>query len=420
MQLGIEQLVATLAEKFSGARIGVLCHAASVNVHGVHLLDLLANARGITLSAIFGPEHGVAGLAQDMEQVGLGVHPTFNVPVYSLYGDALASLKPAAGAVAQCDVIIIDLQDIGTRYYTYIYTMAMMLETCGATRTPVIVCDRPNPINGATIEGGLIEPGFTSFVGYHPLPVRHGMTIGELAHYFNAAYQYHAPLTVLPLQGWQRAQYWDACGMPWSNPSPNMRSLHAALLYPGMCLLEATNISEGRGTATPFEWCGAPWIDSGRLIEDLRTLQPDGIMLAPTTFTPQSRKFSGELCHGIHCNIVDREKFQSYRFGLALLVALAVQRGGDTPSTRFGWRTPHGNPPHAGLDAGPYEFVTDKPAIDQLTGSAHIRTWIDQSILHAKISAAIDLQSAEDTLQSLIGAPSPEFLQARTNSLLYR
>lgn len=396
MRLGIDQLTAHLRTHWRGARIGLLCHAASVTSAAQHATGLLAKNSHWYLTTLFGPEHGATAQAEDMEGVASVRDPATGLPLYSLYGDSPRSLKPTAAMLAHLDALVIDLQDIGTRYYTYIYTMTLCLKACATLGRAVIVCDRPNPIDGVTMEGPLGAAGFESFVGLFPLPVRHAMTIGEVARYVNATRQIGAALTVLPMEGWQRHQYWDHTGLSWTNPSPNMRSLAAALLYPGLCLLEATNVAEGRGTATPFEHCGAPWIDGKALAAQLRTYECAGVSFTPATFTPTARKYAGQRCHGIRCTVTDRATFRPYAFGLALLHAIATTQPG------LRWRDPAGPPP----DDGPYEFVADRPAIDLLTGSATVRELLDQ-------------RAPWPTLRALADGPSAEFLAQRTHYLLY-
>jgi uncharacterized protein YbbC (DUF1343 family) len=369
MQLGLDQLPDYLASHASGTRIGLLCHGASVDSRGQHVTAIAAGSQTTTLTTLFAPEHGLTGAAADMEAVDTVVHEPTGCTIHSLYGSNEASLQPSAEALGQIDLLVIDLQDIGTRYYTYSYTMAYCLEACAEAKIPVVVCDRPNPINGVTTEGPVQHDGFQSFVGRFPLPVRHGKTIGELATMFNDSI--HAALTVLPMEGWNRHWHWHETGLVWKNPSPNMRSSDAALLYPGACLLEGTNVSEGRGTDIPFLQCGAPWIAGSPLVVRIAECDIPGLEVRPISFTPHARKFSGEFCEGVRFHVTDRKRFRPYRFGLALLWALAQSR-------EFGWRTPAGNPPHTGLDAGPYEFNTEHPAIDLLTGSAQVRTAIDR------------------------------------------
>lgn len=395
MRLGLDRLSDHLRSRWRGARVGLLCHAASRTSDGNHAIALLADNAAWRLTTLFGPEHGMAGRAQDLERVASGRDPSTGLPVYSLYGDTPASLTPTPAMLTEIDCLVIDLQDIGTRYYTYLWTMALCLQACAAAKKPVLVCDRPNPITGVTIEGPLNAPGFASFVGLYPLPIRHGMTIGEIARYLNEAHHLGARIDVLPMEGWRREWHWDATGLVWTDPSPNMRSLAAALCYPGLCLLEATNVAEGRGTDTPFEICGAPWIDGKTLAAGLRDRQLPGIAVTPTQFTPSARKYAGQSCGGVRLTITDREAFRSYEFGLALLQTLAT-------SNNFRWRDPQGLPP----DDGPYEFVVDRPAIDCLTGSSHVRQ-------------ALAAGARWPMLRLLADPPAPDFLAQRSRYLLY-
>lgn len=383
MRLGIDNLLQA-PELLRGRRIGAVLHQASRTSDGRPSREALAD---FTLTALFGPEHGLATRAQDME--GVGHARDQELPVYSLYGEDFASLKPTAEMCADIDVFVIDLQDIGSRYYTYIYTMAFCMQAARELGKSVIVCDRPNPINGVDLEGGLIEDGFQSFVGLYPLPVRHGMTIGELARYFNDACGIGCDLKVIPMTGWRREMSWDETDLSWINPSPNMRSLDAARLYPGMCLIEGSNLSEGRGTETPFEHCGAPWMDGARIAQQLTALKLPGIALAPTTFTPTFQKHAGKKCGGVQFTITDRRSFRPYLSGLALLWAVAT----DYPQD-FKWRTER------------YEFVEDTPAIDLLTGSAEFRS-------------AVDHHAPWEAVQKKCGPVSAHFLNTREKFLLY-
>ncbi|MBI2974668.1 MAG: DUF1343 domain-containing protein [Deltaproteobacteria bacterium] len=367
MKLGNEILLSKEISLLKGKKVGVLAHAASLDSSGRHIVNLLFDVEkdgGFKVTTIFGPEHGIKGIAQDLEAVQDGKYEKNgrNIPVYSLYGDTFQSLQPAPSMLKDVEVLVIDLQDIGSRYYTYANTMAFCMRVCAAMKIDVVICDRPNPINGVSIEGPIVEPEFRSFVGMYPLPVRHGKTIGELAKFFakndalNEKY-----VKIIPMSGWKREWHWDETGLKWTNPSPNMRSLTAALLYPGMCLLEGTNISEGRGTHTPFETIGAPWIDGEELARKLRSYKLEGIDFDPTIFTPTARKFEGERCEGLQFIITDRKKFKSFMTGLALIHAIALLY-----RKHFKWRRE------------PYEFVDDLPAIDVLTGNGQFRKLVDK------------------------------------------
>lgn len=383
IRLGIDNLLQA-PELLRGKRIGAVLHQASRTSDGRSTLDALAP---FTLTALFGPEHGLATVAQDMEGVRDSRDTQRNLPVYSLYGDSFDSLKPTRAMCEGIDAFVIDLQDIGSRYYTYIYTMAFCMQAARDLGKLVIVCDRPNPINGVDLEGRMIDDGFHSFVGMYNLPVRHGMTIGELARYLNDVCGIDCDLKVIPMTGWKREMCWDTTGLTWVNPSPNMRSLTAALLYPGMCLLEGTTVSEGRGTDIPFEICGAPWLDSIACAQTMNTLKLPGIQFSATEFTPTFQKFAGQRCGGLRFTITDRTVFKPYATGLALIATLAT-------SPQFQWRTEA------------YEFVANIPAIDLLTGNADLR----EGIVHRR---------SWDQLKTLANPPSEAFLRQRQKFLLY-
>lgn len=361
MQLGIDILLRERQNLIKGKRIGILAHAASLDIHGNHTIDRIARLRLGPITALFGPEHGISTQAQDMETVESTIDPSSKVPIYSLYGATIDSLKPTHKMMDDIDVLVVDLQDIGSRYYTYVWTACLCAEACAEFGKQIIICDRPNPIGGRLVEGAGIEAGYESFVGLLSLPVRHGMTIGEIVNYANVKQGWNANIEVVKVPGLSRNSEFPSLGISWANPSPNMRSYTAALLYPGMCLLEATNVSEGRGTDTPFEIVGAPYIDSKGLIDAFDTLALPGVHLAPTSFFPMRQKWAGRLCSGVRWVVEDAKIFQPYFTGLVfiwLMNKLYEGRG-------MKWRT------------APYEFVTNRPAIDLLTGSALFREQID-------------------------------------------
>ena len=357
LKLGIERLLSKDISLLAHQRIGLLAHQASVTSQGDHALEVLIHSQDkYKITTLFGPEHGFKTQAQDMEPVSSS-QTNNDLPLYSLYGGPLASLKPTLKMLRDIDVLVIDLQDIGTRYYTYLWTTLLCMEACAASHKKVIVCDRPNPINGVTQEGPGIDHGFESFVGLHSIPVRHGKTIGELAEQLNKEKKIGCHLTVIPLEGWNRKHFLDETGLPWIHPSPNMRSVDAALLYPGMCLLEATNVSEGRGTDTPFEVFGAPYIKADLIAKKFETLKPAGISFEPCAFTPTRQKWCGEKCQGLKWTIQDRASLKPYQLGLTLIETLYQLYNGKG----FEWRKE------------PYEFVSHIPAIDLLTGSDRFR-----------------------------------------------
>ncbi|MFZ1641029.1 MAG: DUF1343 domain-containing protein [Candidatus Contendobacter sp.] len=370
VQTGLEVLIADYPQKIRGARIGVVCHPASVDAELRHALDLL-QAAGARIVAIFGPEHGARGEAQDMEGVeDLSLDPRLKVPVHSLYGATFDSLTPRREQIQGLDALVIDLQDVGARYYTFVWTMALCMEAAGAVGVRVLVCDRPNPLDGLTTEGNLIKDGFESFVGLHPLPNRHGLTPGEIARYVQRRRGIECQLDILPMRGWRRSMYFEDTGLPWVYPSPNMPTVDTALVYPGLCLVEATELSEGRGTCRPFEIAGAPGIDPEALAADLSRHHLPGCRFRPLYFRPKFQKHAGKTCGGVQIHVTDRQSFDSCATGVAFLQS--VKR--VAPDV-FAWR------------AKPYEFVADIPAIDLLAGDDKLRLALDAGAVLADLAA---------------------------------
>jgi uncharacterized protein YbbC (DUF1343 family) len=352
--------------------VGLVCNPTSVDARLRHAADLFAGAPGVELAALFGPEHGVRGDAQYMVAVGAERDARTGVPVFSLYGDRADSLKPAPAQLAGVDLLVFDIQDVGARYYTYQATMMLCMEAAAAARVPFLVLDRPNPIGGIAVEGPALRPGFESFCGLHDLAVRHGMTVGELAHLFAAERRLDLELEVLECEGWRRGLGARATGLPWVLPSPNMPTPETALVYPGMCLLEGTNLSEGRGTTLPFELFGAPWLDGQRLAEALSAERLPGVRFRPASFVPTWDKHAGVRCHGVELHVTDPEAFRPFRTGLA-----AVVRAREQDPGRFRWRSE------------PYEFVEGVLAFDLLCGSARERLAIEAGAAPAALSAAV-------------------------------
>jgi uncharacterized protein YbbC (DUF1343 family) len=295
-----------------------------------------------------------------MRSVGSDRDPRTGVPAWSLYGDTAASLKPTAAQLAGLDVLVFDVQDVGARYYTYQATMMLCMEAAAAAGVAFAVLDRPNPIGGVAVEGPRLRAGFESFCGLHDLAVRHGMTVGELARLFRAERKLDVDLEVIPCEGWRRGMTFLETGLPWVIPSPNMPTPGTALVYPGMCLLEGTNLSEGRGTTLPFELFGAPWLDGHRLAEALSTDRFPGIRFRPASFVPTWDKHAGDRCHGVQLHVTDPGAFRPFRTGLA-----CVLRAREQAPARFRWRTE------------PYEFVEGVLAFDLLCGSSRERVAIE-------------------------------------------
>ncbi|MDR1726793.1 MAG: DUF1343 domain-containing protein [Acidobacteriota bacterium] len=314
---GIDVLRAQDFAPLAGKRVGLITNHTGRAVDGASTIDLLFQAEACTLVALFSPEHGIRGVAD--ERVDSSIDAATGLPVHSLYGK---TRRPTPEMLRGIDALVFDIQDVGARFYTYITTMAYAMESAARAGIPFYVLDRPNPIGGVKVEGPMLDADKASFTGYMPLPVRHGMTVGELARYFNAEKKLGARLEVIPMNGWRRAQmFWDT-GQTWVNPSPNMRSVTAAILYPGVCLLEATNVSVGRGTDAPFEFVGAPWIEPGRfaaqLTARLREAGVGGVAVVPVQFTPTASKHKGALCGGVNLIPTDPEKLDSVALGLEM------------------------------------------------------------------------------------------------------
>lgn len=390
VRAGLDRLVDGHGLRLKGTRCGLLCHPASVASGLQHAVDV-ARGAGLELCCLFGPEHGLFGEAQDMVGVGSGHERRTGIPIHSLYGQSMESLKPCAEWLDGLDLVIVDVQDVGSRYYTFVWTMLLTIQACAAAGRRVLVLDRPNPLGGTAVEGPSIEEGFTSFVGLHPLPVRHGLTPGEIALLAVAELDLAAgvELEVVKLEGWRREMYFDETGLPWVLPSPNMPTLDTALVYPGCCLLEGTNLSEGRGTTRPFELVGAPWVDGWSLASLLQSYDLPGVVFRPTHFSPTFHKHAGQSCGGVQLHVTDRRTFRPFRTGVALL--LAAHR---LWPAQFGWRDQ------------PYEFVTNRPAIDLLAGGVWLRQGVERDAPLAELVR--DWPAAEQA-----------FLRRRERVLLY-
>lgn len=360
VRLGIDRARSQRFAMLRGMRVGAIVNPTSVDRNLDHLADLLCCAEGVTPVALFGPEHGVRGSAQDMIGVASSVDARTGIPVKSLYGSSVQSLAPRDEDLEAIDVLVFDIQDVGSRYYTFAATMKYAMVSAARLGIQFVVFDRPNPIGGVKVEGPTVEPGFESFVGAHPLPIRHGLTIGELALLFKRDLALELDLTVVPCEGWRRSMLWEETGLPWVSPSPNMPSPMTSLVYPGGCLLEGTNLSEGRGTTRPFELWGAPWIDGSSLAEQANALKLPGVRFRACAFQPMFHKHAGEICAGVQPHVTDLETFEPAAT-YAVLIALARTQAPE----RFAWRSE------------PYEFVADPIAIDLLFGSSRERKAIE-------------------------------------------
>jgi uncharacterized protein YbbC (DUF1343 family) len=363
MQVGLDRIghEDRLVRRLRTVKVGVLAHAASVDQHLRHLADVLAGLK-ISPALFFGPEHGYGGEAQDMVGVGSASDARTGAPIVSLYGEDFSDLTPKPEHLAQIDVLLVDLADVGARYYTFVWTALMAMRAAHAAGVVTVLLDRPNPLSGAraSVEGRTQAPGFLSFVGLEPLPIRHALTVGEIVALFASregmSLGANGGFAAVGVQGWDRERRADAWDRPFVLPSPNMPTLETAIVYPGGCLLEGTNLSEGRGTTRPFEIVGAPWIDGRALAGELAATGLAGFVARPVTFRPTFQKHAGQICGGVQIHVTDASAFRPVATYVAL-VALAQRLDPE----RFRFRTER------------YEYVDTIPAIDLLLGSSEIR-----------------------------------------------
>jgi len=362
--LGLEKLLANPNEYLCGSTLGLVVNQTSLTSDGQFSIGQFHNNKSFKLKTILAPEHGLYGVDQDMALVADETEPLSGLLVRSLYGADASSLTPSPSLLNGIDNLVFDIQDVGSRYYTFIYTLANCMKTCVESNTRMIVCDRPNPINGVTIEGNLVEKEFQSFVGQYPIPNRHGMTIGELAILFNEYFGIKCDLKVIPMEGWERSMWYDQTGLPWVSPSPNMPTLSTATVYPGMCLIEGTLLSEGRGTTIPFEQVGAPYIDAETLAKTLNKENLPGLFFRPQYFKPQFQKWCGAVCGGVQLHVTERNKIKPLVTSIVLLSSIKKLYPDD-----FLWRKEA------------YEFVNDRLAIDLLYGNPTLREAIESNTL---------------------------------------
>jgi len=370
-----------------GKRIGLVCNPASVDGSFRHVVDLVLGSDNVTLGAIFGPQHGFRADVQDnMIETAHARDARRRVPVYSLYSE---TREPTAEMLHGLDLLVVDLQDVGTRVYTFAYTMANCLRAARQHHLPVFVCDRPNPIGGTAVEGPVLDAAYASFVGQFPIPMRHGLTMGELARLFNDHFGIGASLEVVRMEGWRRTDFQDETGLPWVMPSPNLPTLDSTIVYPGQVLLEGTTLSEGRGTTRPFELFGAPWIDPDLLAERLNARAHPGVHFRPLCFLPTFQKHMGQTCGGCQIHVVDRRQFRPVDTAVAVLSACR-----SLDPARWSWRQP------------PYEYETRKMPIDILYGSGALRN-------------AIDADTSPEGIVEGWREPLARFLDVRERVLLY-
>jgi uncharacterized protein YbbC (DUF1343 family) len=388
VQPGIVVLLEKKRDLIKSGRIGAVVHPASVLPDLRHTVDALSACVDIRLTALLGPQHGARGEKQDnMVESEFYRDPDTGLPVHSLYGETRC---PTQDMLKDIDVLLFDLQDAGTRVYTFIYTMAYCMQSCALLGKRMIVLDRPNPINGRQVEGNILDPDYSSFVGLYPIPMRHGMTTGELALLFNTEFRIGCDLTVIPMEGWHRDYWFDQSGLPWVQPSPNLPTIDSAVVYPGSVLIEGTCLSEGRGTTRPFEIIGAPFINSRIFAAQLNSLRLPGVWFRPANFLPTFQKWAGQMCGGVQIHVRDREIFEPYLTGIAVL---SVAR--DLYPNQFAWREP------------PYEYEYRKLPIEILCGGNKIPEGIWNGTSPDQIG-----QSWQDDVSA--------FLRQREPYLLYR
>ena len=359
VRVGIEQLLSADRGLLAGRRVALVSNPASIDSAFRHSADVLLEDPEVQVVALFGPQHGFRSDLQDnMIETPHVQDARRRVPIYSLYSE---TREPTAEMLADVDVLVIDLQDVGTRVYTYVYTMANCMRAAAKHGVHVVVCDRPNPVGGVAVEGATLRPEFASFVGQFPIPLRHGLTIGEMARLFNEEFAIGAALDIVPLAGWRREMYFDETRLPWVIPSPNIPTLDTAIVYPGAVLFEGTMVSEGRGTTRPFELIGAPWIDGERLAAAMNARRLAGVHFRPAVFEPTFQKHAKQTCGGCQLHVTDRQAFQPVRAAVELIAECRRQ----APAA-FAWRQP------------PYEYEHDRWPIDLLYGSDALRTAIDR------------------------------------------
>ena len=367
VQLGLEALLEDVPEIMRDARVGLICNQSSVNHAFEHAADLLHGHSSFQLTSLFGPQHGIRGDVQDnMIETEHGTDRKTGLPVHSLYSE---TREPTEKMLEDVDVLVFDMQDVGCRIYTFVYTLANCMRVAGQLGKRVVVCDRPNPINGLDMSGNILEPEYASFVGLFPLPTRHGMTVGELARMFKGVFDVQCELEIVPMRGWERQHWLDETDAPWVMPSPNMPTLDAATVFSGTVHFEGTQVSEGRGTTKPFELIGAPYIDPDEYAEKLTDLALPGVVFRSCAFQPTFQKHAKVTCGGVQIHVVDRDRFDPVVTGIAM-----VKVAHDLYPNEFLWKVP------------PYEYVFDKNPFDVISGTNKIREAIEQGADLANIT----------------------------------
>lgn len=387
IKLGLEKVLDDPKKYFGNLRIGLICNQATVNHQFQHAADLFFEHPEINLTTLFGPQHGIRGDVQDnMIETGHTIDAQTELPIYSLYSE---TREPTENMLSNLDALVFDLQDVGTRVYTFIYTMANAMKACAKFGKKMFILDRPNPIGGKEVEGNILESGHESFVGMFPIPMRHGMTIGELAQLFNKDFELHCELEVVTMDGWNREDYADETDTPWVMPSPNMPTVDTAVVFPGTVYFEGTQVSEGRGTTRPFEIIGASYINAKEYADVMTSLKLDGVIFRPIGFMPTFQKEAGKTCGGVFVHVTDREVFKPVITGIAL-----AKIAFDLYPSDFKWKNP------------PYEYVYDRNPFDVIHGSTKLREAFEQG-------------KTVQEIQSSWAQGEQEFLKQREKYLLY-
>jgi uncharacterized protein YbbC (DUF1343 family) len=373
VKTGLENFIASPPPFITGKRLGLLCNPASVDRHLRHARHLIHALAGDRLTALYSPQHGFYAEKQDnMIESGHRNDPSLGLPIFSLYGETRI---PTDDMLAPIDILLVDLQDVGTRVYTFIYSLSYCMEACARLDKKVVILDRPNPIGGLLIEGNCLASEYRSFVGRYPIPMRHGLTIGEIARLFNECFGIDCDLTVIGLKGWRRGMLFEETGLPWVAPSPNLPTPRSALVYPGQVIWEGTNVSEGRGTTQPFEFFGAPYLDPERVLAHLDAADLTGALLRPIEFEPVAQKWADQCCRGFQLHVIDPQRYRPYRTSLRLLQIIA-----KLYADRFEWKKP------------PYEYEYHRRPIDLILGDRQVRREI-----HAQAALAdLERQWAPD------------------------
>ena len=368
VRTGLDNLLESPPGWLKDHSLGLLCNPASVDSHLRHSREVINERFPGQLKALYSPQHGFFAEKQDnmIESADL-IDPVLNLPVFSLYGHTRI---PTDEMIEDIDTLLVDLLDVGTRVYTFIYTVSYCLERAAGCGKKVVILDRPNPVGGLATEGNCLRREWASFVGRYPIPMRHGMTIGELAMLFNNQFEIGCDLEVIPMQGWQRKMYYDETGLPWVAPSPNLPTPISALVYPGQVIWEGTNVSEGRGTTQPFEIFGAPYFNLEALSDDLGQEILPGCTLRPIVFEPTANKFQGQTCHGFQLHVIDHRAYRSYPVSLRLLQAVLRRH-----PEQFEWKQP------------PYEYEHEKLPIDLIIGDGDVRRRLESMDSFADIEA---------------------------------